>query len=291
VEYILKFQQTHLQGVPELFFLSDGREHNKDTISIFSWICHLISNPQSRENCELSNNPPSYFIFNMLAIQTVSEDNILMNIINRDVDYPLKIAPTTMGNSIDAASHSTMSWCDIPCEGNDLFHQHPEAYYMDSACTSLPSPPPDSPRSVVGWNTQPSRIVARKQQRRVVSFAPKIHVRVHETILGDHPTCTGRFALDLGWNYNEEEWDLPREEDSSYHKDMAQLRMSFGKRSERLRNVTGLTTFQLLQEEYQLLSENSTPVAVDSSSSSSSSMHTVPTRNNLVGECEGHDAI
>jgi hypothetical protein len=213
----------------------------------------------------------------MLAVQTVSEDNFLMNIINRDVDHPLKIAPPLGMDSIDASHNMLLSWCDIPCQGDDLLFCHTDN--LDT-CPCLPSPPPDSPRFVLGWNAR--KVTREQQHRRVVSFAPKIHVRVHETVLGDHPACTGRFALDLGWNYNEEEWDLPQEEVPTSHKTMAQLRLTFAKRSERLRNVTGLTTYQLLQEEYQLLSENSIPVQPVEGSSS---MHTVPTSNNLVEEC------
>jgi hypothetical protein len=99
----------------------------------------------------------------------------------------------------------------------------------------------------------------QQHRKKHVSFAPLARVRVHTIVLGDHPMCTGGMALQLGWESSSTQYIPLRQ---NHQKDnvhihrrtaMNQLRLSYSQRRQRLQELTGLTTWQLLQQEYLLM--------------------------------------
>lgn len=89
-------------------------------------------------------------------------------------------------------------------------------------------------------------------RKRHVQFADQIQVRVHETILGYHPSCQDGLALTCGWAYAETAY-LPLPTASSPKKSMRDMRLNQMTRRQRLRENTGLSNLQLLQLANELL--------------------------------------
>lgn len=89
---------------------------------------------------------------------------------------------------------------------------------------------------------------------RKVSFSSVLQVRTHPLVLGDHPCCTGGMALTCGWEHEALEiLDLQVHEQVSAKRRNSQLRLDYPTRRDRLQDSTGLTGFQLLQQEYNLV--------------------------------------
>lgn len=120
---------------------------------------------------------------------------------------------------------------------------------------------PSSPRSSMQNDLDAQVPVARKvKHNRRVSFDPVLQVRTHTVILGDHPCCSGGMALQCGWESADQ--SRPLEEGAASRgrrnwnqskRRLAELRLSYAERRERLQELTGLTGSQLLQEEYNLV--------------------------------------
>lgn len=86
-----------------------------------------------------------------------------------------------------------------------------------------------------------------------VTFSPILQIRTHETILGDHPICSGGMALECGWNHSGEELldlDIFEEAHSSHKRRLGALHLSYGQRRDRLQECMGASGAQLLRLEY-----------------------------------------
>ena len=200
----------------------------------------------------------------MLAMITTcpSSEPLLFSLVS------ISMVPLTL--SRDAACATTsFGWSDFPCQGDDLMEEQ-----QLQLCDFVPPPPsirkfsccredvkmglPPSPRSSIQHDLdaacQSLPVVRKASHDRRVSFSPVMQVRTHNVILGDHPCCSGGMALQCGWESAETELiNLDLHERYTIKRSMAQLRLSYAKRRERLQEVTGLSGSQLLQEEYKLV--------------------------------------
>ncbi len=124
---------------------------------------------------------------------------------------------------------------------------------------ALPPPSPTSCCDVV--EITPSTISPSKIRKRV-SFAALVRVRTHTIVLGDHPMCSGGMALQLGWESSKTQyvpltscgghsWTTRRS--STNRKSLAQFRLNYQQRRQRLMELTGYSSCQLLHQEYLLV--------------------------------------
>ena len=103
-----------------------------------------------------------------------------------------------------------------------------------------------------------------------VSFAPLVRVRTHTIVLGDHPLCSGGMALQLGWESSPTQymplntgirslddgthsWTMMRSTHPKSKRTLSQLRLNYPQRRQRLMELTGYTSAQLLHQEYLLV--------------------------------------
>jgi hypothetical protein len=112
------------------------------------------------------------------------------------------------------------------------------------------------------------------KQRKRVSFTPLVKVRTHTIVLGDHPMCSGGMALQLGWESSSTQYVplLPsnvstatnswtnmirsttsQQSTTTTKRNLSQLRLNYQQRRQRLMELTGYTSAQLLHEEYLLV--------------------------------------
>ena len=124
---------------------------------------------------------------------------------------------------------------------------------------AMPPPSPTSCCDIV--EISPSTLSPSKIMKRV-SFAPLVRVRTHTIVLGDHPMCSGGMALQLGWESSKTQyvpvascgghsWTTRR---SSFNrKSLAQFRLNYQQRRQRLMELTGYSPCQLLHQEYLLV--------------------------------------
>lgn len=167
------------------------------------------------------------------------------------------------------------SWSDMPCQGEDLMSTSSSSSSFESLDYSddssqedddeqdvPPAPPLDdaaitgSPRSCIqhDLNVYDAAAKSRSAALRRVSFEPVLHVRTYDVILGDHPCCVGGMALECAWEHAEDEElvDLELAEGHSAKRRMGQLQLNYSQRRQRLQATTGLTSCQLLQEEFKI---------------------------------------
>lgn len=91
--------------------------------------------------------------------------------------------------------------------------QHSTETSSSSVFSSLPasiaSTASESSISTVGSSSTAHRrtksLESTTKRRHNVRFAPSPHVRTYSLVLGDHPFCDDGLAIELGWDYNEEE--------------------------------------------------------------------------------------
>lgn len=161
-------------------------------------------------------------------------------------------------------------WSDFPCQGQDLMSVSSSVSSFDTLDYSddssqeedeVPAAPLEtsaSPRSSIVHNldafTSSASTTKKHQRKRRVSFEPVLHVRTYDVILGDHPCCVGGMALQCAWEHNPEEElvDLEMAEQHSSKRRMGQLQMNYSDRRKRLSATTGLSSCQLLQEEFKI---------------------------------------
>lgn len=85
---------------------------------------------------------------------------------------------------------------------------------------------------------------------KCVHFSNTVQVRTHELIVGDYPSCRGGMALECGWAYAVSDNTQLRNSPSKRKEE--QLRLNLAERRQRLKDVTGMTSGQLLQADYQV---------------------------------------
>jgi len=100
----------------------------------------------------------------------------------------------------------------------------------------------------------------KSEKKKKVHFSDILEIRRLPVTLGDHPCCREGMALTCTWpgeasddisNYLSEVIDLNTYEDLSQKRRMADLRLDYATRKQRLEELTGLTSDQLLMKEYQ----------------------------------------
>jgi hypothetical protein len=100
-----------------------------------------------------------------------------------------------------------------------------------------------------------------------VSFAPLVRVRTHTIVLGDHPLCSGGMALQLGWESTPTQYvPLQRNRNWSTGNNNAPStlsRLNYHERRQRLMELTGYTSYQLLHQEYLLVCCNASTTACE----------------------------
>ena len=198
---------------------------------------------------------------------------LLFSLMSSGNELPLQLSRDLISSS---GSDAVFSWSDFPCHGDDPMM---ECEYVPPPPRSSPTRlasfcsqevhkrgPPPSPRSSVQHDLDsvscylpaPEAVIVRKPGKRV-SFSPVLHVRTHSVILGNHPCCSGGMALQCGWESAEEKLiNFERHEARhSPKRRMADFRLSYAQRRERLQELTGLIGCELLQEEYKLFCCNS----------------------------------
>ena len=187
-------------------------------------------------------------------------------------------------------SSKTFSWSDFPCQGHDLLllassrslasfdsldytDDDDSSHDSDETDCSKAACPTSSPRSTmmvrhlqVDACASSHIIQALPPPRRVVSFDPVMRVRTYDVILGDHPCCVGGMALQCSWEHAPEDelMDLDLAEQYSSKRRMGQLQLNYSQRRHRLSATTGLTAFELLQEEFKIRAAGQPTLAVRS---------------------------
>ncbi|GAX16400.1 hypothetical protein FisN_10Hh366 [Fistulifera solaris] len=135
----------------------------------------------------------------------------------------------------------TFGWGDMPYQGEhdgyyeDLSTVHP----ISTRMTLLPES---------FFRSQPASSVQHNhssRKRRCIRFVEQVQVRIHETILGDHPLCSDGLALQCGWAYAATEYTPLTTTTTSTQKKVRRLDQLT--RRQRLREATGMSNLQLLQ--------------------------------------------
>ena len=170
----------------------------------------------------------------------------------------------------DAENTTTLSfsWSDLPCQGDFLidWKQLRSSLQEQEQVTSeprkhaaYPAAPP-SPRSLSEeLLCELNHHSTDSPPKKTVRFAEVAQIRTYDVILGDHPSCRGGMALQLGWSHGGTELvQFEIYEEASRHRNMVQLHLSFFHRRERLRHLTGMSGCELLRAEYELLFEKET---------------------------------
>jgi hypothetical protein len=93
---------------------------------------------------------------------------------------------------------------------------------------------------------------------RRVTFSNLLRIRSLPLTLGDHPCCLGGMALTCTWSGHDDEQieeciDLDVYERFAQRRSVADLRLSYHERRDRLVAATGWTPAELLQREYALV--------------------------------------
>jgi len=135
--------------------------------------------------------------------------------------------------------------------------QHSMETSSSSVFSSLPasiaSTASESSISTVGSSSSPSTAHRRAaslesttKRRNNVRFAPSSHVRTYSLVLGDHPLCDDGLAIELGWDYNEEDriGETSSRGDGSTVKSVCERR-SYLSRKQLLLDVAGCTAEEL----------------------------------------------
>ena len=177
------------------------------------------------------------------------------------------------------------------CDDLSYCSKSPIYSLQDYIPRALPSPPP-SPTSccdvlsmddtTIIDQISPSNPLSstgnipthHQKMKQRVSFAPLVRVRTHTIVLGDHPLCSGGMAMQLGWESSKTQYvplhsaSLSRRDDNNassswtmlrsthYHqtkRSLSQLRLNYQQRRQRLMELTGYTSCQLLHQEYLLV--------------------------------------
>lgn len=173
----------------------------------------------------------------------------------------------------------SVSWSDIPCQGDYYLIDFQELQcapeliqhtlksssqehiqHKTNDCKYPVSPP--SPRSLseellCQWNCITTKSRSALNVKKTVRFSEVTEIRTYEVILGDHPSCRGGMALQLGWSHDGTELvNFEIFENASRHRTMAELHLSFFHRRERLRHLTGMSGCELLRAEYEMVCDN-----------------------------------
>lgn len=191
---------------------------------------------------------------------------------------------------MEVGSHKIFGWSDFPCQGHDLLpvpsrsiltsfdssldlmddDSSQDSCSDDSDCSSLVGASSaaaasqfacssSSPRTTMvhhldDTTTKPSSSISSSAttKRAGISFDPVLQVRTFDVTLGDHPCCVGGMALENSWEYFDALLDLELAEQHSTKRRMGELQLNYTQRRQRLSASTGLTSCQLLQEEFQI---------------------------------------
>lgn len=166
------------------------------------------------------------------------------------------------------ANPASISWSDIPCQGDFLIDFRKLRCAQEVTLKTLSEPigqkngtylvSPPSPRSLseeLLCELNYSELSAPRV-KKTARFAEVAQIRTYDVILGDHPSCRGGMALQLGWSHGGTELvNFEIFDNASRHRAMPQLHLTFFHRRERLRNLTGMSGCELLRAEYDLLFE------------------------------------
>lgn len=190
--------------------------------------------------------------------------------------FPLKDATNATGSQRSCkADIVSFSWSDFPILGQgstripalvEIEDSWSDTSSDDSSNTSSSS---DDSASLVGRHSSASisslveeeedvaAVASRKPAtpRHQVRFGNALRIRTYDVTLGDHPCCMGGMALTCDWTYSPEDEciDLDVYERYAPKRSMAELRLSYQERRERLQATTGLSPAQLLQVEYAMM--------------------------------------
>lgn len=209
---------------------------------------------------------------------------------NNSENIALTINPSPLldlGNS--SGDTKNYSWLDLPCQGQGLVIQHSldssslsfdsfndiadkgykhredQVDELERSSSSLANTTtshckiPSSPRSSIQHDldrplNECTTCPKSSMKQRSVSFAPILCVRTYDVILGDHPCCVGGMALQCSWIRcgPDEIIDMEVAEQYSSKRRMGQLQLSYAQRKNRLQVTTGMTSCQLLKEEFKI---------------------------------------
>ena len=138
-----------------------------------------------------------------------------------------------------------------------------------TSCCDVLSIQEDSVGAIPLSSSLSSLSINIKKMKKRASFAPLVQVRTHTIVLGDHPLCAGGMALQLGWESSKTQYvplNTSRSKGSSCSWTMrsaanniatkrllSQLRLNYHQRRQRLMELTGYTSAQLLHQEYLLV--------------------------------------
>jgi len=148
-------------------------------------------------------------------------------------------APPTMGDSsVSESSSSSSSFSTSPID-------YVEEFEVEEAMLS----------SEIMQRTTTS---TRRRGTRRVRFSNCLEIRTHALVLGDHPSCAGGMALELGWWESDGGFETERLVELDVHERFAskrrgdELYVPYWERRRRLSSSTGLSGNELLRREYEM---------------------------------------